>query len=128
MPPEAPELDRLETVLVVFAQRALHNRRLAWALLAEPVDPAVDAERLAYRARYAELVARVLRDAIAAGEIPEQDAHFTAAAIIGGCGEVLVGPLSPVAAGRRAQPPGKVIESLRTFVRRAAGAPAVLDR
>ena len=34
-----------------FAQRALRNRRLAWALLAEPVDPRVDAERLAYRAR-----------------------------------------------------------------------------
>jgi hypothetical protein len=32
-----------------FAERALRNRRLAWALLAEPVDPLVDAERLAFR-------------------------------------------------------------------------------
>ena len=37
-----------------FAERALRNPRLAWALLAEPVDPLVDAERLAYRERYAE--------------------------------------------------------------------------
>jgi hypothetical protein len=32
-----------------WAERALRNRRLAWALLAEPVDPLVDAERLAFR-------------------------------------------------------------------------------
>ena len=38
------------------------NRRLAWALLAEPVDPLVDAERLAYRERYATLVADELAD------------------------------------------------------------------
>ena len=35
--------------------------RLAWALIAEPVDPRVDAERLAYRARYAALIAEGLR-------------------------------------------------------------------
>src|SRR5881397_4082187 len=29
-----------------FARRALAGRRLAWALLAEPVDPVVEAERL----------------------------------------------------------------------------------
>ena len=35
--------------------------RLAWALIAEPVDPLVDAERLAYRERYAALIAEQLR-------------------------------------------------------------------
>jgi len=109
-------IDRLEAVLTTFARRALHNRRLAWALLAEPVDPLVDAERLAYRQRYAALVARELHAAIDARELPAQDAEFTAAALVGGCGEALVGPLSSVAAAET------VVAAIRTFVRRAIGA------
>ena len=59
---------------MTFAERALRRPRLAWALIAEPVDPLVDAERLAYRARYAALIAEALSQGIAAGELPEQDA------------------------------------------------------
>jgi AcrR family transcriptional regulator len=112
-------VERLETVFATFAERALRRRRLAWALLAEPVDPLVDAERLAYRERYAALVAEVLRAAIAAGELPEQDVELTAAALVGGCGEALVGPLSPV--GPR-PPVSEILAALKTFVRRAVGA------
>jgi AcrR family transcriptional regulator len=113
-------VSRLEAVLATFARRALQNPRLAWALLAEPVDPLVDAERLEYRRRYAELIERELRAAVAAGEIPEQDVAFTAAALVGGCGEALVGPLSPVVAAR--PDPAEVVESIRAFARRAIGA------
>src|SRR6188472_4308487 len=56
-----------------FARRALRGRRLAWALLAEPVDPAVEVERLAFRRAYAAGFAALLADGIAAGELPEQD-------------------------------------------------------
>jgi AcrR family transcriptional regulator len=119
MPADATQVDRLETVFATFAERALRRRRLAWALLAEPVDPLVDAERLAYRERYAALVAGVLRQAIAAGEIPEQDVELTAAALVGGCGEALVGPLTPVGPAPRVH---EVLEALRAFVRRAVGA------
>ena len=108
--------DRLEAVLATFARRALQNRRLAWALLAEPVDPLVDAERLAYRKRYARVVARELQAAIDAGEIPAQDVAFTAAVLVGGCGEALVGPLSSVDNSDR------VVAAIQTFVRRAIGA------
>ena len=111
---------RLEEVLGTFAERALRNPRLAWALIAEPVDPLVDAERLAYRERYATVVADELRAAIAAGELPEQDVELTAAALVGGCGEALVGPLSPVSGKRPAK--HELVAALRTFVRRAAGA------
>jgi AcrR family transcriptional regulator len=109
-------VDRLEAVLATFARRALQNRPLAWALLAEPVDPLVDAERLAYRERYASLVAAELRAAIAGGEIPDQHVAFTAAALVGGCGEALVGPLSSVDGSER------VVASIQAFVRRAIGA------
>jgi len=122
MPAGSTHVDRLETVLATFAERALRNRRLAWALLAEPVDPLVDAERLAYRERYAALTAQALRAAIAAGELPDQNVELTAAALVGACGEALVGPLSPVAGRRPARE--EIVAALRVFVRRAVGASA----
>lgn len=120
MPSGASHVDRLVEVLATFAQRALRRPRLAWALIAEPVDPLVDAERLAYRARYSDLTAQALRAGIDAGELPAQDVRLTAAALVGGCGEALVGPLSPLAAAK----PGEkeIVSALRTFVRRAVGA------
>jgi AcrR family transcriptional regulator len=120
LPPEATAVEGLEAVLTTFAQRALRNRRLAWALIAEPVDQLVDAERLAYRERYTRLVAEALSAAIATGEIPRQDVALTAAALVGGCGEALVGPLSPVAGARPAA--DDLVAALRTFIRRAVGA------
>jgi AcrR family transcriptional regulator len=125
MPDGSTCVARLETVLATFADRALRRPRLAWALLAEPVDPLVDAERLAYRERYSELCAAALREGIAAGELPDQHVELVAAALVGGCGEALVGPLSPVAAPRRKPAREDVLDALRTFVRRAVGAPAV---
>lgn len=116
-----PQYERLEMVLATFADRALRRPRLAWALLAEPVDPLVDAERLAYRSRYAELIAECLKAAVAAGELPDQDVALTAAALVGACGEALVGPLSRQNGG--ASPP-RLVESLRVFARRAIGAQA----
>jgi AcrR family transcriptional regulator len=122
----ADAAERLEIVLATFARRALRNPRLAWALIAEPVDPRVDAERLAYRARYAELIAAGLRDGIDAGELPAQNVDLTAAALVGGCGEALVGPLSPLAGARGRVAAGhgsdEIVQGLRTFVRRAIGA------
>jgi AcrR family transcriptional regulator len=120
--PSSTAVDRLALVLRTFAERALRNPRLAWALIAEPVDPLVDQERLSYRAKYAALAAKLLREAIAAGELPEQDARLTAAALVGGCGEALVGPLSPF--GARKPKTEQLLAALETFIRRAVGAPA----
>ena len=111
---------RLEEVLATFAERALRNPRLAWALIAEPVDPLVDAERLAYRERYSALTASALRAGIKAGELPPQNVELTAAALVGGCGEALVGPLSPLAAATPSRE--EILAALETFVRRAVGA------
>ncbi|MEP6954389.1 MAG: TetR/AcrR family transcriptional regulator [Solirubrobacteraceae bacterium] len=88
---------RLAAAVDTFARRALSGRRLAWALLAEPVDPAVEAERLAFRRAYADGFAAILRDGIAAGELPPQNVAVVSAALVGALGGALVGPLSPVA-------------------------------
>jgi len=125
MPEDSGHVGRLVTVLQTFAARALRRPRLAWALLAEPVDPLVDAERLAYRERYRAMAARILAAGIEAGELPEQDPDLTAAALIGACGEALVGPLSPVNPSRPET--AAVLEALRTFVLRAVGAAEALS-
>jgi len=111
---------RLEAVVATYARRALHNRRLAWALVHEPVDPLVDAERLAYRRSYCRGMASLLRAGIAAGEFPDENPDLTAAALVGAIAETLVGPLSPI--GGETASEEEVVASLLRFCRRGVGA------
>jgi hypothetical protein len=80
----------------------------------------VDAERLVYRRTYCRHMAGLLRQAIAAGEIPEQDVELSAAALVGAIAESLVGPLSPVAGQITAQE--DIVATLVRFCRRSVGA------
>jgi AcrR family transcriptional regulator len=92
---EGAAAERVAAGIEVFARRAMRGKRLAWALLAEPVDPAVEAERLEFRHSYGDLMAEVIREGVEAGDLPAQDADVTAAALIGAIGEAMLGPLSP---------------------------------
>lgn len=114
--------DRLDAVVETFATRALRNPRLAWALLSEPIDPLVDAERIAYRRRYSGMMAEILREGIAAGEFGEQDPELAAAALVGAIGEALVGPISPV--GEQSSGHDSTVGELVAFCRRAVGLPS----
>jgi AcrR family transcriptional regulator len=89
---------QLAAAVETFARRALRGRRLAWALIAEPVDPAVEAERLSFRRAYRDQFATVIAEGAASGELPPQDPELAAAALVGAIGEALVGPVSPTAA------------------------------
>jgi hypothetical protein len=113
---------RLETVVATYARRALHNRRLAWALVYEPVDPMVDAERLVHRRDYCRGMAALLREGIAAGEFPNENPDHTAAAIVGAIAETLVGPLSPIGGPTASE--DEIVAGLVRFCRRAIGAGA----
>ncbi len=81
--------------VTVFARRALANRRLAYAMIAEPVEPAVDAERLIWRTRIGETLAKVIAAGTADGDFRSCDPRLAAACITGAFMEALVGPLSP---------------------------------
>src|SRR5436190_9795536 len=96
-PGDAPVWSRLDAVVTTFADRALRGGRFAWALLAEPADPAVEGARLEFRRAYTDLFTGLVADGIARGEIPPQDARVTGSALVGAIGEALVGPLSPAA-------------------------------
>jgi AcrR family transcriptional regulator len=75
--------------------RAVRHRRLAWSVIAEPVDAAVDAVRLAYRRRLVEELESRIAVAVTAGHLPDQDAALAAAALVGALLEGLIGPLAP---------------------------------
>ena len=113
----APAPVRIAAAVEVFAQRALAGRRLAWALLAEPVDPAVEAERLHFRGAYRDVFAALLREGVGAGELPEQNCQLSATALVGAIGEALIGPTSPTATGAA---PG-LVDELIAFCLRAVG-------
>ncbi|MCH8497943.1 MAG: TetR/AcrR family transcriptional regulator [Marinobacter sp.] len=92
-PGKAP--DRLATALALFAARAMRGPTMAWALIAEPIAPKVEEERLIYRKAYAEQFERAIMDGVAEGSLPAQDARLTSTCLVGAIAESLVGPLSP---------------------------------
>ncbi|WP_203299454.1 TetR/AcrR family transcriptional regulator [Marinobacter sediminum] len=91
---------RLETALRQFAERALRGPMMAWSLIAEPVDPKVEEERLKYRKAYASLFETAIREGITEGCLPDQDARQSSTCLVGAIAESLVGPLSPTQAGQ----------------------------
>ena len=116
---ERTAAEAIAAVIETFAGRALRAPRMAYALLAEPVDPAVEAERLVFRRAYAEAFAGVVRRGVDAGELPAQDVGISAAALVGALGEALVGPLAAGAAGTPAR---DATQDLITFAQRSIGA------
>lgn len=92
---EASAVERLKRGVETFSIRALKAPRLAYALIAEPVDPLVEKERLSYRLAYAEAFEDLINDGIRSEEFVPQSASVTSAALVGMLAEALVGPLSP---------------------------------
>jgi len=88
---------RLADALRVFARRAVRARRLAWAMIAEPAEPEVDAARLTYRRAFSDVFERLIREGIDQGEFPPQSAQASAACLMGALSEGLIGPLAPEA-------------------------------
>src|ERR687885_1017597 len=104
-----PVPERLAAWVEAFVHRALAEPVRAYALIAEPIDPAVEAERLAFRRAYADLFARALE------ELPHPQPQLAAAAIVGALAEALVGPLA-----RRDADAAELTAALQSFVLGAA--------
>jgi len=111
-----PVSERLAAWVHAFVHRALAEPVRAYALIAEPVDPAVEAERLTFRRAYADLFARALAEA------PHPYPEIAAAAIVGGLAEALVGPLA-----RRDADADELAAALTDFTLSAVGAARVAE-
>jgi AcrR family transcriptional regulator len=112
-------LSALAAAIKAFAVRALRERRLAFAMLAGAAEADAAADRLAFRHRLATELATHIRAAIAAGHLPEQNAEFAAAAVIGTVMEGLLGPLSGTPETAEAQ--HSAAQALTLFALRALG-------
>ena len=110
-------LSALAASIMTFATRALRERRLAYAAIAEPIDAELDEVRLLYRQSLAAEFARRITAAMKGGHLPDQDAGLSAAALVGLLVEGLVGPLAPDAAGRERT----VVQSIALIALRALG-------
>lgn len=89
-------LSALASAIARFSARALAERRLAWAVIGEAVDPEVDVMRLDFRQSLAGELERRINIAIGLRFLPDQDARLAAPAIVGALMEGLLGPLAPV--------------------------------
>jgi len=87
--------EALRAAINTWASRALEGRTLAYALIAEPVMPEVEAARLEFRRAYVRMLREVLQRGCDSGEFSLPDVDVAAAAIVGALAEGLVGPVSP---------------------------------
>jgi AcrR family transcriptional regulator len=113
-------LSALAAAIVTFAVRTLASPRLASALIAEPVEPEVDAARSMHRRSLAGKFESLLRSAIENGHLPQQDAAMAAAALVGALIAGLIGPLAPAGSLDAGQARARA-QMLTLFALRALG-------
>jgi AcrR family transcriptional regulator len=116
---------RLQHTVHAFAQRALRQPRLAFALIAEPVDALVDAQRLIYRQAYADVFVDLVVQGVQSGEFAPQIPSVSAAALVGVIAESLVGALSWAAADKPELGAEDLIAAIQAFCLRAVSATAI---
>jgi len=96
---------RLHAAVATFVERAMQNRRLAYALIAEPCDPEIDQARLKYRHAISRQIVRIVEAGQQSGAFrADLDPSLAATLIVGGFMEGLIGPLSPLNANFRSSP------------------------
>jgi len=122
---DGPAARRLALVVRRFAGRAVRGRRLAYALLAEPVDVGLAEERAAFRRTHAEIFAHILADGARSGELSVDNPQLAAACIAGAIPTALVGSLAPES-HELDRNSDAVITSLVMFCLRAVGADPAL--
>lgn len=113
-----PAGQRLEAAVESFVRRALEGPYIAYAMIAEPADPRMEAARLKTRKAFGEVFMGIVRDGIARRELPPQDLDVTAACIFGAFTEALVGPIK---APRQVRDKEALVRAIVKFCRRAVG-------
>jgi AcrR family transcriptional regulator len=113
-------LSALAAAIATFAARALANRRLAFALIAEPVEPEIDRARASYRQALVAELEKLVRRALDAGRLSDQDAALAAPALLGALIAAVIGPDAPADPADPAQVRARV-QMLTLFALRALG-------
>jgi AcrR family transcriptional regulator len=121
---DGPAAARLADAVRVFALRALAVPRLAYAMMAEPAEPEVDAQRLVYHRAFADVFEALIKDGIRRAEFPPQNARTAAACVMGALNQGLVGPLAPDARPQKGDAPDTrtLVDAITSFCLQAVSA------
>src|SRR5580765_8294115 len=112
-----------DAAVTTVAVHVLSQRKLAWGILAEPVDVDVTASRLASRREIAGEIASRIDAAVRAGHLPAQDTSLAATSLLGALHESLVGPLAP----DNPDDPARLRDAVQTVTLLALRAVGVMD-
>lgn len=113
----------LAAAVTQIAVHVVSHRKLAWGVLAEPVDVDVTEPRLMARRDIADEIQARIEAAMQAGHLPSQDTAIAATAVLGALHEALVGPLAPP----DLDDPIKLRDAVQTVTLLALRAVGVLD-
>lgn len=116
-------MSALAAAVTTVAVHVLTHRRLAWGILAEPVDVDVSQQRVASRRDIAAEIQLRIEAAVRANHLPAQDTGLAATAVIGALHEALVGPLAP----EGLDDPAKMRDAVQTVSLLALRAVGVMD-
>ena len=94
---------RLHDVVAMFVRRAARQPRLAYALIAEPCEPALDEARLQYRDALARQIARLIDEGTQRGEFVDLPSDVLSTCITGAMMEPLVRPLARASRPQKAE-------------------------
>lgn len=108
---------RLRAAVESFASRALQGPHLAYAFIAEPIDPEVDAARIVCRQQFGAVFEKVLKSGVKSGEFTAQSTDVSAACIVGAFTEALIRPVASMA---KTGDKKKLIKAIADFCVRAA--------
>ena len=92
--PETAEAN-LHAAVTAFVRRALTGPQLAYAFMAEPVDPQVEAERILCKQRFANVFKDILNTGIANKEFEIEDVETAAACVVGAMGLMTASVIAP---------------------------------
>jgi AcrR family transcriptional regulator len=112
-------LSALAASITTLAARALANRRLIWAIIAEPVEAEVDALRIDFRQALAAELERRIKAAVTRQLLPDQDTRITAPAIVGALMNGLLGPTAPIISDTGAR--RETVQTMAVLALRALG-------
>jgi len=113
----------LAAAVTTVAVHVLSHRKLAWGILAEPVDVDVSSSRLESRRAIAGELETRIAAAVRAGHLPAQDTAIAATALLGALHEALVGPLAP----DNCDDPARLRDAVQTVTLLALRAVGVMD-
>src|SRR5258705_3045110 len=113
----------LAAAVTTVAVHVLSHRKLAWGILAEPVDVDVTASRLASRREIAGEIGSRIEAAVPAGHLPAQDTALAACALLVAIHESLVGPWAP----DHADDTARLRDAIQTVTLLALRAVGVMD-